>query len=126
VAVRIDGSEILNPGLLIHQIIWQVKTVTGQDAFGAAIYTWTDFLRCKARVESTQGKEFTQVMQRWAEAEFSLTQHFSKRVTPDMRIAWLRDGQTVYLDVLNINDPAGIGRYQYVICRTFENANFTA
>lgn len=121
----LDGGEILNPGLLRHQITWQVKALSGQDSFGVNIYTWTDLLKCRARVQATSGKEFAQVMQRFAEADYVLTQHFSKGLSEQMRIAWLVDGGTTYLDVLSIDDPAGTERYQMITCKTF-GTTFTA
>ncbi len=122
----IDGGEVLNPGLLRHQITWQQKIVSGQNSFGEDIYTWQDFLTCKARVQGAPGKDETErAMQRWADAEFMITQHFSPGVAANMRIAWWIDGAMVYLDVLNIDDPPGTGRYQNILARTFEGT-FTA
>ena len=118
------GGEILNPGLLRHQITWQRKSVSGQNSFGEDIYTWQNFLTCRARVEgapnSSGQDESQQAMQRWAEAEYLITQHFAPGLAAKMRIAWWIDGAMVYLDVLNIEDPPGTGRYQKILARTFE------
>lgn len=121
----VDGAEVLNPGLLRHQITWQVKSVSGQDGFGQDIFVWADFLSCRARVEADLGRESEQFQQRWAEADYVLTQHFYNGLLPEMRIAWLDDGVMKYLDVLSIQDPAGTGRYQKVVCKTF-GSTFTA
>ena len=121
-SARVDGSDILNPGLLRHQITWQ-QAVTGQNSTGEDIYAWTDFLTCRARVESTNGRQFESVMQRWAEADYVMTQHFSPGVLEDMRIAC--GGEIVYLDPINIGDPSGTRRQQTVVCRTYEG-DFTA
>ena len=115
------GEEILNPGLLRHQITWQQKSVTGQNSYGEDIFTWTNFLTCRARVEGAPGNnEVERAMQKWADAEFLITQHFSPGVLANMRIEWWIDGAMVYLDVLSIDDPPGTGRYQKILARTFE------
>ena len=118
---RIDGSFILNPGLLRHGIVWQEKVVSGQDTTGADVYSWNDVLRCRARVQALGGREYARVMERWADAQYEITQHYSKGLKAKMRIQWLVDGDTHTLDVLNINDPAGAGRYQTVICKDHED-----
>lgn len=124
---RIDGDPILNPGLLRHQITWQRKDVTGQDSFGQDSFAWVDVLTCKARVQgSNSGRgETERLMQRFPEADFVITQHFSRGLEESMRIAWFVDGEVTYLDVLSIDDPAGTGRYQTVVCRNF-GSTFTA
>lgn len=125
-SARLDGSEILNPGLLRHQIIWQRKNVTGQNSTGEDVFTWQDYLTCRAQVAAASGTEYAREMQTWPEAKFILTQHFSRGISEDMRIAWYVDGDVKYLDVLNIDDPAGTGRYQEVVCRTYSGVGFTA
>lgn len=117
------GGQILNPGLLRHQITWQQKVVSGQNSYGEDVYTWENVLTCRARVEGApriNQNESQQAMQRWAEAEYMITQHFSPGLEAKMRLAWWIDGAMVYLDVLNIDDPPGTGRYQEILARTFE------
>ncbi len=118
-------------GDLLDQITWQRKGIAGQNASGEDIYTWVDLLTCKARIQSSRSliaknPEFQQVMQRWAEADFIITQHFSPGLSADMRISWFTDGAVVYLDVLGVDDHTEeIVQYQTVACRTFEGG-FTA
>ena len=119
------NPAVVNPGQLRHQITWQQKNVTGQNSIGEDIYTWVNFLTCRASVEATVGREYQQIMQRWAESDFMITQHFYKGVAPEMRIAWFVDGSITYLDVLDVSDPLGTGRLQQVVCRTF-GGTFTA
>ena len=125
-SARLDGSNILNPGLLRHQITWQQKSVIGQNASGEDIFAWTDFLTCRARVQSTAGRELTRIMQIWAEADFLIEQHFSRGLRDDMRISWYNEGEIIYLDVLNINDPENNERYLEVVTKTFVDTGFTA
>jgi head-tail adaptor len=114
------APETLDPGQLRHQITWQQRNIS-QNSFGEDVVTWSNFLTCRAAVETTSGKgEYAAVMQKWAEAQFAITQHFAPGLLAEMRIAWYVDGAMVYLDVLSIDDPAGTGRYQKIIARTFE------
>ena len=126
-SARLDGSEILNPGLLRHQITWQQKSITGQNASGEDIFAWTDFLTCRASVRATTGREFQRVMQIWAEANFVIRQYFSVGLTTDMRIAWFVDGAIIYLDVLDISDPLN-SRIdgQEIVVKTFSEPGYSA
>jgi SPP1 family predicted phage head-tail adaptor len=117
---RIDESLILNPGVLRHQITWQGKAVTGQDSMGQDSGGWADVLTCRADVKSLEGHELEIAQQKWAESRFRVIQHYSKGLTDKMRIAWLVDGKMLYLDVLDISDPPGIGRYQIVTTKDYE------
>lgn len=122
----IHDSEILNPGALRHQITWQRKVTSGYNSYGEDQYTWQDFLTCRARVEGAPGRnEIQEAMQKWAEAEYLITQHFAPGLLANMRICWYVDGEVIYLDVLNIDDPPGTGRFQKILARTFEGT-FTA
>lgn len=122
----LDGAAVLDPGRLFDQIVWQRKNVTGQDSFGQDVFEWTDFLPCRANVDSTPGRgEFAQLMQRWPEADYLITQHYSRNVSEDMRISWFVDGAIKYLDVLKIDPSPGRRAYQTVVCRTF-GGTFTA
>jgi SPP1 family predicted phage head-tail adaptor len=104
----LDGAQLLNPGALRHQITWQEKVVSGQNASGEDVFTWTDFLRCRAQVNSMAGRgEYQDAMQRYADAKYVLRQHYSRGVTSEMRIAWLIDGAITYLDVLSIDPGSG-------------------
>lgn len=126
-SARLDGSQILNPGLLRHQITWQQKTASGQNASGEDNVVWTDFLTCRASVESTTGREFQRVMQIWAEADFVIRQYFSRGLTTDMRIAWFVEGQMIYLDVLDISDPLNNEiDGQEVVVKTFQETGYVA
>jgi head-tail adaptor len=123
---RAIDSDALDPGLLRHQITWQKKVVSGQNSYGEDNFSWVNFLTCRACVEGAPRRgETQQAMQRWAEAEYQITQHFSPGLEAKMRIAWWIDGAMAYLDVLNIDDPPGTGRYQKILARTFEGT-FTA
>lgn len=120
---KADGSEILNPGLLRHRITWQEQVVTSQDSYGQNVYTWQPVLTCRAQVQARGGMEMERAMQKWADAQFLITQHFSPGLRAKMRILWYVDGETQILDVLGIDDPSGMGRYQNVVCKNFEELN---
>ena len=103
--MRLDGSKILNPGLLRHTITWQQKTVSGQNSFGEDIYEWDDVMVCRARVTALAGRELEAAQQRWAEARFQIEQHYVSGLKRAMRVAW---GDRL-LDVIDAEDPWGTG-----------------
>lgn len=118
---RIDGSIILNPGVLRHRVTWQAKAVSGQNSFGEDVITWPDVVTLAAQVTALQGDELMRAQQYFALAKYKITQHFYSGLQEAMRIAWFVDGRQLYLTVLNINDPSGTGRYQTVIAKDYES-----
>jgi SPP1 family predicted phage head-tail adaptor len=117
---RIDESYILNPGLMRQQITWQGQVVSGQNPNGEDVLTWGNVLTCKADITGLIGLELERAQQKWAEARYRIIQHYYKGLTDKMRVAWLIDGTMRYLDVLDISDPPGTGRYQVVTTRDFQ------
>ncbi len=119
---RVDGSLVLNPGALRHQIMWQRKNVLGQDASGGDVLQdpWPDVVTCKAEIRSLSGRELELVQQKWAEARYQITQHFVRGLNTDMRVSWFVDGDTKILDILDVSDPVGTSRYQIAIARDYE------
>lgn len=114
---RIDGSTILNPGLLNHRIVWQQKAVSGQDSVGQDIYTWGDVITTPARVTALQGRELEAAQQRWAEARFKIEMHYTAAIEREMRGAWFVDGEYRYLDVIDAEDPWGTGMVLHVMAK---------
>lgn len=111
--MRIDGSKILNPGLLRHRIIWQQKAVSGQDSVGQDIYAWADFITTPARVTALSGRELEAAQQRWAEARFKIEMHYTPAIEREMRGVW----GSRYLDVIDAEDPWGTGMVLHVMAR---------
>lgn len=114
---RVDESRILNPGILRHQITWQRKAVTGQNSFGEATYTWADVVTCRAQMKQMQGREFEAAQQRWPDARYQIIQHHYAGLDSEMRISWYVDGAVLTLDVLDIADRPGTGRYQIITAK---------
>lgn len=118
---RFDGSIVLNPGLLRDQIIWQQKSVTGQNTFGEDVYTWANFVRCRAKVEAISGgDELFRGSQFYGLAKYTLLQHYTRGLQNDMRIAWLIDDSYLYLNVLSIDPGPGMRQYQTVLAKDYE------
>lgn len=113
-------AEVLNPGLLRHQITWQRKGITGQSSFGTDEYTWNVVLVCKARVLSLGGTEQDADMEKMAVDMYQITQHYYKGLRPGDRIEWWNDDIVTYFDVLNISDTQGLERFQVVLCKALE------
>lgn len=124
---RIDGSIILNPGLLRHRVTWQGRNVAGQNTFGEDVPApgnsggWADIVTLAAQVTALQGDELMRAQQYFALAKYKILQHFYSGLQEAMRIAWFVDGRQLYLTVLNINDPPGTGRYQNIIAKDYES-----
>lgn len=115
--MRVDESKTLNPGLLRHRITWQQKTVTGQDSFGQDIFTWSDITSVSCQVKPVTGREKESAEQRWAEARYRIVQHYVPGMDRVDRGAWWVDGEYRYLDIIDINDRAGIGRVMEITAK---------
>lgn len=110
----------LNPGILRHQITWQRENVTGQDGFGSDILGTPAYLNvatCRAEVKHLAGRELEAAQQRWAEAKYQITQHYSRGLSNAMRISWYIDGQVRLLDVLAIKDVSMLNRIQVITAK---------
>ncbi len=110
---RVDGSTILNPGLLRHRIVWQQKAISGQDSAGQDIYTWTPIVTTQCRVTALQGRELEFANQRWADARFQIEMHYVSTLKREMRGVW----GTRYLDIVDAEDPWGTGMVLKVIAK---------
>lgn len=108
--MRLDESRTLNPGLLRHRITWQRKVVSGQNSFGEDLWEWRDIVTVPCQVKPLTGREMQSASQRWAEAQYKIVQHWYAGMDAMERGAWWHDGATRYLDILDIQDRAGIGR----------------
>ncbi len=116
-ARTLDEAAILNPGILRHQITWQRKTVTGQNSSGEDVYSWTDVITVRAQVRALTGRELQAAQQRWAEAQYMIRQHYVKGLERVERGSWFIDGQVRYLDILDVQDIPGTGRYLEIIAK---------
>ena len=115
--MRHDGSVILNPGLLRHQLTWQRKYVTGQNGVGEDEYDWTDVCEVRARVLALTGKELEIAQQRWPEARYRIEQHFVAGMEHGFRAEWQTPNGVRYLDALDILDPAGTGAMLVIVAK---------
>ncbi len=70
-----------------------------------------------AKVESLSGLELQREQQRWAEAQYRVRHSFVKGMQPKDRIAWNNDGETLYLDVLDVSDREGVRMITTVIAK---------
>lgn len=114
---RIDEARVLNPGILRHRIVWQIKELTGQDSFGADIYDWQVVASCPAQVRTLTGRELEAAQQRWTEAKYAIRQHFYRGLGTTHRIYWYIDGVEKFLDPLEVSDLAGTGRVQDIVAK---------
>lgn len=119
--MRVDGSIVLNPGLLRDQITWQQKAVTGQDSFGQDVFGWVDFVTCRAQVLALDADdEIYRGSQFYGLAKYKIVQHYSRGLGMAMRVAWLFDGQELLLNVLSINPAPGMRQYQTILAKDYE------
>lgn len=115
--MRIDESKALNPGLLRHRITWQTKAVTSRNDFGEDVYSWVDVVSVACQVKPLAGREMQAAQQRWAESKYRIVQHYVPGMERAERGAWFVDGEYRYLDILDINDRAGIGRVMEITAK---------
>jgi SPP1 family predicted phage head-tail adaptor len=118
--VRVNETRPLNPGILRHQIVWQRKKVTDRSSMGEAQFEWVDVLICKAQVKPLQGREIEAAQQRWAEARYRITQHYVAGLNQAERGVWSIDGETRYLDILDIQDRGGVGRVMDILAKEWK------
>lgn len=125
--MRLDGSIVLNPGLLRDQITWQSRAVTSQNTFGedappaAGSDGWADFVTCRAQVLAISGgNEVYQGSQFYGLAKYQITQHYTKGLQVAMRICWLIDGGMLYLNPLSIDPAPGMRQYQIILAKDYE------
>lgn len=114
---RVDESDVLNPGLLRHQVQYVRQTVTSQNSYGEDVTTATTVLTCKARVVNLMGRELWAAQQRWGEARYKLVQHYSPGLQVKDVIHWYVDGAVKTLDVLDVGDAGGNGRIQTIYAK---------
>ena len=114
--VSADRSTKLSSRDLRHRIVIGKRTVTGQDGYGNDTITYPTMGTFWAEVKDTTGREFTAVMQKWAEAQFAVRLHYNTYgIDRADRIYW---GSRV-LDILDIEDPFGDARWLVAICKEF-------
>jgi SPP1 family predicted phage head-tail adaptor len=96
----------MRAGQLRHRLTVQQGVVSGQNAAGEDIKTWTEVGTFWCRIEPLQGREAGEAQQRWAEARHKITMRKQPGVTlqPKMRGIW---GSRT-LDILDVEDPGGI------------------
>lgn len=116
---RIDEGRATNPGLLRHQITWelQVPAASPQNSYGEDQFVWTGMLTCRAQVRELSGRELESAQQRWGEAKYAIRQHYSLGLELTHRIYWFVDGEAVYLDPIDIADQAGTGHWQDIMAK---------
>lgn len=116
--MRLDGARTANPGRWRERVAFQQKTVSGQDSFGQDTYTWTDVQECRMGITLLQGRELSNLQQRWSDVQWRGECHWFTGITTDMRVAWNVDINTTrYLDVLQAEDPYGTRRVMQVYLR---------
>lgn len=99
-----------------HQITWQRRNLASPPS-GSDDFVWSDVLTCRASIEQAgfrQSAEHSGAQQTIAEWSYEITQHYSRGLNTEMRIGWWIDGEMRYLDVLDIQDATGSGRFQLV------------
>ena len=110
---RVDGSTILNSGLLRHRITWQQKSVSGQDSAGQDIFTWLPVVTTQCSVTALSGRELEFANELWAEARLRIEMHYVSTIKREMRGVW----GTRYLDVVDAEDPGGTRMVLQVIAK---------
>lgn len=108
-------SDAEFPRAMRHKIIVQRKTITGQDSRGQDECTWTTIGTYWAAVKALQGSELVAAQQRWAEAKFTVTIHYTGIIQRADRIVW----GARQLDILDAEDPSGDSRILQMTCREF-------
>lgn len=104
--MRLDGSKVLNPGLLRHQITWERKVVSGQ-LDGEDVFAWEIVADVRARILPLVGRELENAQQRWPEARYRIEQHYVPGLQRGHRGYWHGEEGVRYLDAVDVQDPAG-------------------
>ena len=108
-----DGSFPLDPGSLRNQITVQRCTKT-QNSYGEDVPTWSTLLTMNAEVRAMTGREMEVARQTAAEARFKI-RSWNPPVTirREDRIIW---GDRT-LDILDAEDPTGVGREIVILAK---------
>lgn len=114
---RLQFGEVQNPGTYRETLEWQHPVVTGQNELGEDIVSWQMYATCRASVRDLAGRELEAARQRWAEARYQITHAFIVGLHRQMRILWYTQGEVRLLDVLDVQDQAGTGRYVTITAR---------
>lgn len=108
-----DGSFSLDPGALRHRLVVQRATKT-QDSYGQDVVEWTDLMTIYAQVRAMTGNEMEAARQTAAEARFKIRSWYPPvTIRREDRIIW--DQRT--LDVLDAEDPTGVGREIVILAK---------
>lgn len=102
----------MQAGRLRHQVVIQSKTVTGRDAKGGEVVTWTTFATVQADVVPLRGREYLAVRQAQAELQVRVVMRYIPGVTPEMRLV---HGTTIY-DIADVIDVDGRRRTLELMC----------
>jgi len=92
----------MRAGQLRHTVTVTQPVVSGQNAAGEDIVTWSDVGTYKANLAALQGRELATAAQRWADARYMLTMRRQPGITftRKMRVQWL----TRVMDILDVQD----------------------
>lgn len=107
----------LNPGVLRHQVRWERKVAGVPDGFGHSTPAWELVVLASVQIVSLQGREIAAMQQRWAEANWKIRQHYVAGMSRAQRGVVKIDGVERILEVLDVQDPTGMGREQIIIAK---------
>lgn len=94
-------------GKLRHLVTLQRKTVSGKDAMGGEVYTWTDVAIERADVRPANARELVANDQRQAETLVQIDLRYRADVVPEWRVLW----QGRPYDIRSVLDMDGRGRH---------------
>lgn len=114
---REQFGDIQNPGTYRDTLQWQRPVVTEQTTMGEDVVEWQTYCTARASVNALTGRELEAAQQRWADARYQITHAYVSGLHREMRINWYTQGEARLLDVLDIADKPGTGRYLTITAR---------
>jgi head-tail adaptor len=112
--MRVDESKTFNPGRARHKLtIWRPSK--SKDSFGSDVVTLVLVATVRAQVLPLQGREFDAIQQRFANARYKILMQFTPGIEREYSIQWLREDGTLTLDILDVQDMAGVGNCTVIL-----------
>lgn len=102
----------MNPGIYNRQIVIQSKLVSGQDATGAEIVTWSTFSTDWASAEPLRGQEFMEARRLQAQVNIRFRLRYRSGITPAMRVSY--DGRL--FEIVAVIHPLEAHRELQLMC----------
>ncbi len=111
-----DESRVFDPGLCRHRLRI-MKPIKTKNAMGGDVPTLAVYATVRAQVFTMQGREIEAVQQRWADARYRIRMQYTPGIEREFTILWLTPQGELTLDILDVQDPAGVANYTQIFAK---------